>query len=401
MSHNTTDSLNAKEVATAETSTRGIRSYYFFAFGVIGCLVPYLSLIFHAKGLSDSEIGSLASIFGIAVIFIPPFWGHVSDQQRDPRWVLAFLLAGSAAGMVLLALVQQMIWVWIAYALYAFFFTAVLPLSNGLVFRVLDKRTDIFNKLRVWGSIGFIVLAAALWAPLSRFGQPVWALYAAGGCCVVSIGLLFRLPSVPVHSQKLPGWHVIKAFRDRNFTLFMLAVFLVNCANSAHYTFTPRYFQALGMDPKWQGLISGFGVFVEVVFMLGLTPMRRLFGMKWLLTLGVAAWGARLLIQGAFPSIAVGILAQILHGPAIGWFLIGSSLYVNDQLPPSLRASAQALLTMIGYGIGKFCGNQAASWLFYSGLTLPQVFEVAGAMALAAAVMLAVFFRVRTEKDHT
>ncbi|HOX39518.1 MAG TPA: MFS transporter [Candidatus Brocadiia bacterium] len=398
--------------------TRKFKTFYFFSFATVGCFTPYFSLVLADKGLNDKQIGYVSSVRGIMLMLVPLFWGWLFDRRRDPRRILGAILFGSALGTALLWFSATLGALLLSSVVYCFFSTALQPLWDGYAFRALGDKTHLYSGLRVWGSVGFVAATLALWIMLRFVDRPDVSLELMLLVYGATIALCFGLPPLETRSSIRPVWHVLAALRNPHFALFMAVTLITGACRAVHYTYTPRYFQALGLHPKWQGVVMSFGVLFEILFILKINNVLKAVGMKWLLVLGMMSWVVRLMLQGLFPSLLLGILLQSLHGPGFGLLMVGSNIYVNDHMPGELRASAQALLTMAGFGFGTFLGNvffgwareQAApSWLPESmmtafgwahgqGLSLNGTFILAGAIILFCTLTMIAFFKVDSGK---
>jgi MFS family permease len=102
--------------------------------------------------------------------------------------------------------------------------------------------------------------------------------------------------------------------------------------------------------------------------------------------------------------------ALLLHGFCFTFVFAVASLYVNEIAPVTIRASAQALVTIGLFGFGRFFGSQVAGVLhdfvsrpipptqigtttYHSVVAWNEFFATAGVGALITGLALAGFFR--------
>lgn len=100
---------------------------------------------------------------------------------------------------------------------------------------------------------------------------------------------------------------------------------------------------------------------IPLVLYTGATVARV--GPRGLLFIGVASGGVRWTVCGFSDSTAAIYAVQILHGVTVAGLVIGGPLYLEAAVPERLRSTAQALLAMVGVGIGGIASNAGAGWL--------------------------------------
>ena len=110
--------------------------------------------------------------------------------------------------------------------------------------------------------------------------------------------------------------------------------------------------------------------------------LKRL-GARGLLALGVFAGGLRWTVSGLSDDLYVIYAVQMLHGVMVAGLLLGGPLYLDAVVPERLRSTGQALLSMVGIGVGGIISNTASGWLLeHVGPNAPYVIGGVGALAL-------------------
>ncbi len=85
------------------------------------------------------------------------------------------------------------------------------------------------------------------------------------------------------------------------------------------------------------------------------------------------------------PSLVVVRAAMLLHGVAVTGILVGIPLYAERCARPTHRSSAQALVSVMGLGLGAVVSDVVAGWaLGRFGPDVPFALAGAGCLALAA-----------------
>jgi len=113
----------------------------------------------------------------------------------------------------------------------------------------------------------------------------------------------------------------------------------------------------------------------------------------WVLRFGLFAYG------NPGNGLWMIILSCIIYGMAFDFFNISGSIFVETQIDPGIRASAQGLFMMMANGIGAFLGSRI------SGIAIDRYFKVGeqydwqsiwisfSVYALIVAVLFAIFFK--------
>lgn len=131
-------------------------------FAIVGTFVPFWSLWLDHRGYSGMQIGVVLGAMAVMRIIAPVVWGWVSDRtgrhdavMRWGAWGCALLFAAVLIPLDLPALL-------IAVVAYSIFWNALLPLLERVTLQSLNGDAARYNRVRVWGSLSFIVSVMAL-----------------------------------------------------------------------------------------------------------------------------------------------------------------------------------------------------------------------------------------------
>jgi NHS family xanthosine MFS transporter len=145
----------------------------------------------------------------------------------------------------------------------------------------------------------------------------------------------------------------------------------------------------------------------ETLFILAIPFFLRRFGIKQVMLFSMIAWVLRFGLF-AYGDPAGGlwmiILSCIVYGMAFDFFNISGSLFVDTQVEPGIRASAQGIFMMMTNGIGAWLGSMI------SGIVIARYFTNAdksldwqgiwtsfAAYAAVVALLFVVLFRHKHE----
>jgi nucleoside transporter len=355
----------------------------------------------------------------IAAIIAPFFLGFVADRFFPTERVLGVLHLLGGVTMLVVPQTTANPTLFIGLLLvYNLCFMPTLGLANSLAFSHITDQEREFPRVRVFGTIGWIVAGLFVSFVLSRFaGGPAEAtalpLYTTAIASIV-LGLYsFTLPHTPPQGagqrasvRGILGLDALKTLGSRPFYVFVLCSFLICIPLAAYYNFTQLYLGAVGV--RQIAATQTLGQVSEVGFMLLMPFMFRRLGVKWMILVGMAAWVARyaLFAVGA-PNAVIWmvVLGIALHGICYDFFFVTGQIYVDKKSTPAIRGQAQGFLVFITYGVGMLIGAQVAGAAYNSFLrngaeTLSlaqwqQFWWLPAAFALGVFVLFALLFHDR------
>ena len=393
------------------SAMRIMRAQYFLSYAVMGCVLPYLPVFLRARGLQQTQVGYLFAISGIAVLLAPVLVTLLADTRADARSLMAGALIVTAGSLVGLALSHELLPLLGWYALHALAMTPLMPLQDGLLFAVQERRrleTGAapleFHRMRVWGTIGFIVPSAGLFWML-RAGMRVDVTLIAGAICATLAAANARLlvpsagPRAPVDPKdnRLPTLAALRALTRPDALVFCAATFLLGVATASYYAFYPIYLtEVVGIDAQWVGLIANVGVVIEIFFMLAFGALLRWMGLRRLVIACIGATAARFALLAAAPGVAVAIATQAFHGMTVLMVAVVPPLFLDQRAAPRFRHSMQGLYAMLVFGLARTVGSLLAGPIAQRSLTL--LFWTAAAVCGVAALLIGVAFQDSRER---
>jgi nucleoside transporter len=359
----------------------------------------------------------------IAAIIAPFFLGLVADRYFPTERVLGILhILGGILLLVAPALVGDPTTFILVLLAYNLCYMPTLGLANSLAFHHIGDQESEFPRIRVFGTIGWIVAGLAISFVLSGLvaDGPAEAtslpLRMAGVASLLLGAYAFTLPHTPPRAagerasfSSIVGIDALRALGSRPFYVFVAASFLLCIPLAAYYNFTQLYLGAVGIERI--AATQTLGQMSEVGFMLLMPLLFRRLGVKWMLLIGMFAWVLRyvLFALGAPEQVVWMAIAGIaLHGICYDFFFVTGQIYVDKKSTPAIRGQAQGFLVLVTYGLGMLIGAQVAGRVYNSflagetALSLPewqQFWYLPAAFAAAVAVLFALLFRDRVSGD--
>ena len=341
-----------------------LSGYYLFYFASLGALVPFWGLYLQGEGFDALAIGQLMAILSGTKILAPMVWGYIVDHSghRMPMVRLGALLAALAFLTVFAA---DGFWsMAAAMLLFSFFWNTSLPQVESVTFNHLGQRPSRYALVRIWGSVGFILVVAVLGWRLGRDELavvPIWVLLL---CVGVWLSALLIPDSSPA-PRAGPAPSLRRLLRRPEILAFFGACFLMQLSHGIYYAFYSIHLEAAGYSSAMIGNLWALGVIAEVLRFLVMHRLLDRFGARrmllWSLALAVLRW----LAIGAFVEIlAVQILAQTLHAATFGAFHAAAIHLVHHAFPGRTQGRGQALYNSLSFGAGGAAGSLIGGWLW-------------------------------------
>jgi PPP family 3-phenylpropionic acid transporter len=366
--------------------------FFFGYYGYIGAFTPYASLFFADKGMDAPQIALLMSLMQVMRIFGPNMWGWFADHTQKRVTVLRFT-ALSALGLFLGMFVgQTFAQFFILMILINTFTSAQGPISEALMLSEMRGDLTHYGRLRLWGSVGFIVSVTVTGELLDWRGirfMP-WASVALLALVVVAS---LRIEESPYAHTQHSTPSILAQLRRREVIAFFTSTFLMIAAHSALYVFYSLYLAQIGYSKSVIGLMWSLGVVAEIVFFFYQAPIFRRFGVQRMMMISLLAAVARFCLIGFFAqSLLWLLLAQILHAATFGIHHSASVATLQRWFSGPLQARGQAIYTSISYGLGGTFGGLVLS-VFWDDFGARAVYFAAAGFALAGAAAAALSYR--------
>jgi len=349
----------------------------FFVWGVFFVTMgTYLSKLFEGQEGINSIIGQSYATQTWAALFAPLIVGFLGDRLMNKEQLNGILhLIGAGLLWWVSTITDSTVLFW---ALLTFFicYMPTLALVNTITFQNVDDIESDFPKVRLWGTIGWIV--AGLVISESFFGLfpfPVLPGVEEGGSTNIQFKIAaivsaiygvfsFTLPASPPQGKgepvdiiKVLGFDALKLMKNPSYLVFAVCSFLICIPLAFYYARTGEFVGAMAFGNRTGGVMA-LGQVSEIFFM-ALVPFFLLrLGVKNMLLVGMVAWAVRYVLFGLFPDSAAMLVVGIaLHGICYDFFFVTGQLYTDRVAPPETRTSAQALVGLLTYGAGMLVGN--------------------------------------------
>lgn len=364
-----------------------LSSFYFWYFVALGALVPYWSLYLKDLGFNASEIGELTAILLGTRIIAPNVWGWLGDHlgQRMPIVRSASLIAvGSFAA---LAFGSSYWWIASVMLVFSFFWNATMPQVEVVTLQYLGENSHHYSRIRLWGSIGFIIAVVVLGKLLEQY--------------------TVQIVPYTVFAAMLAIWLTSLSVRDRNSTpevtatisikkllyrpdvlAFFGLCFFIQLSHGPYYTFYTLYLESYGYARSLIGQLWALGVAAEVIVFIFIHHYLTRFGIRRVLLVSTLLSALRWWLIGAFPqSLPILTGAQLLHAASFGAYHAAAIAWVHQHFSASQHGRGQGLYSSISFGAGGALGSLGSGYLWDLSHGAVWAFSLAGICAIIGAII--------------
>lgn len=396
----------------------------FLQYAIWGAWLPlfYQFLTEHRK-FTPQDTGVLFSIGAVGALAAPFVAGQIADRWFSTQRFLGISHLVGGAVVWWLASVESYTGVLVIGVLYSMIYAPTLPLTNSLAFHHLADRDRDFGKVRVWGTVGWIVAGIGMgqWllymhtptgveesvAKVQQFAGMADSFKLSAILGTILGFFCFLLPDTPPQKGK-EAFAAGEAFREtlKNplLTLFLIA-FPISCVHQFYFVHTAGFLNRIDVQTPLIDKIFGvggggamtIGQMAEIAVLALMPFFARKISRKWLLLIGLAAYVLRFAIFAYQPTAGAVLPALALHGLCFGCFFFICFMIVDENTTSDVRASAQSLFNLVIIGFGTIVGNIAAGWVAnWSAGDDELLFSVPMYAAAVCFIALLIFYPART-----
>ncbi len=338
----------------------------FLQFFVWGSWFVTLFLVLAGNGL-ETSVAEAYSTAPIAAIIAPLFLGLIADRLFSSEKVMgALMLLGGGLmllvpGAISSANSSLVFWLLLAHMLC---YMPTLGLGNTIAFTHLPR--DVFPRIRVWGTIGWI--AAGLVTGFLGWSGSLNVFWMAG-ISSLALGLFcFSLPHTPPpaagQAVNLRSLFMVDAFKLMTipaFAVFIACSTLICIPLAYYYSNASGYLANMGFEQAASAM--SIGQMSEIFFMLLIPFFFRKLGVKWMIMIGMLAWVLRYFlfaIAASDQSVWMLFAGIALHGICYDFFFVTGFMYADRVAPKELKGQVQSMLVFFTQGVGMLIGFKVA-----------------------------------------
>ncbi len=329
--------------------------FYFFYFAIIGVYIIFMPKVLAMSGYSASDIGIIFAA-GPLVRFILPFafTRGLKIDRKVFNIALLIMLVSVLSFYNSLGSFYKLLFSNIGLGLGL---SLVLPYIEVISLSTIGK--EKYGKIRLFGSVGFVLVALVL---VNFLSSPIIALnyliLATSATAIIAF-VIVRNVHAKKEKEKEHIENDISLLKDWR---LWLGLTLMQVSFGAFYNFFTIYETDFGLSLDMTIYLWTFGVFAEIVmlFSQGRFLKNNLLTILQITTLASAI---RWFLLYAFPqNLVVLFFAQSIHALSFALFHSAAISYLFHTYKH--QALAQQFFSGITYGLGGFSGALIAGYIY-------------------------------------
>lgn len=368
------------------TNARGpLRLYYFTFYASMAVYLPYFPSWLRKQGIEGLAMSTLMALLPVMNVLGPPGFGFLADSLGLRGRLLRWAATGAAFSFLPLMIYS----LWATQLSFAVVFATCLGFAffrtpmNLMADVVALEQGDDFARLRLWGSLGFMVAVPVVGHYLNL--SLLWAFPALMALLLSAAQVTtFWVPDQSRIPKRTVFGDVWAVMRERTFVLFVSAACLGQAAHVGYDMVLSMHLQDLGMSGSAIGWSWAIATASEVFIMAYAPRFLSKVNAPKLLLLALLVQGLRWCLMTVVTAPAWLLGMQTLHAVSFGLRWVASM-----QIVSLLGQRVGALATMQGLhltasSVGSVVGMFGAGAL-YSTSGGEAVFAASAVVAFVAA----------------
>lgn len=367
----------------------GISCFFYLAFGAFSVV---LSMYCQDIGMSASQISYIVSFSPFVSIVTQPYFGYLADKWKSCKKVSMLLLLLSGISMFVFAISRNFWVLLLSSGLAIGFMNAVTPLTD----RIGVSSPYDFGKIRLWGSIGYAIMAQVsgiLYQYISPFSNYMVAVLGTliGIICVYMVSDP-RIEQDASSSKTVSLFDGMKVLvHNKEFMIFLAISFFFWGVNSTNYNYLSIFIRSRGGGASQVGTYQLCATLFEIPMILATDFLVKKVSYRTIMIFAICTSIVNFLWYSTLPSVGMIIAVFVFKGFSTILFTMITVRLVIELVPGMYVSSAYGIQSMLGRGLGAMLFQLAGGRIIDSfNMSYFYLFLAAGA---GMALLIAFFFR--------
>lgn len=340
-----------------------LRGLLFSYYATQAVLLPFLPIYFADQGYNSFEIGLLMMVGPFVAVFAQPIWGYISDRFHTVKKIVLLLWICTIVSSIGLFLADNFTISFIFALLVYFFMIPSAPLLDGITIKATERVNKSYGSIRLWGSIGFTVIAIGSPYVMDQIGGIENLKYIYWVVWIPALTCLFFLKDEPSNGRQITISAIRSLAKNKMFIWFLLMVFIIMIPHRMNDNFFGLHLSGLGASDSMVGWAWAIAAFSEVPAFALLGKYMHRFNELALLGLAALLYCIRWIIFAYVTDPWVLTFLAASASITFGVFWIVAVSYAVRLVPEHLRSTGQSFLSAVFLGLAGITGGTVGGWI--------------------------------------
>lgn len=340
-----------------------LATYYFFYFSLIAIYLIFMPKVLLELGYNAFEVGVLYAVAPFMRFLLPFIFKHLF--VLTPTVYLFSLLFTFLSTLLFFITIDDFYFYLFINLIFGGAMGISLPYVETIALQKLPKHS--YGKVRLWGSVGFILIALWLGKMLS---SPLDILYylSASSFFILLSGAIVAHYDTTSHSTPQED----TTFSLQTYWAFWLSIFLMQVGFGGFYNFFTIYQIDHGTSLEVASWMWSFGVICEIIMLYFQSKLLER-NLLTLLQFSTLITAFRWLLLYLYPScVTLTFISQSLH--AISFALYHTTAISYVFILYTQKKLAQQFFLGIAFGLGGSVGAVLSGKIYGENLFLVEAF---------------------------
>lgn len=377
-------------------------------FMAMGAVIPVLSLYLKDYlHFNSFQTGIIIAMSSVASFVSPVVTSFIVDKIISAEKLFTICQFIGAVAMGFLAFQNNFFGVLFLYLFYSLIIGPTFALVNAIIFHSYsNEESKNFGFLRVWGTIGWIIVAWGFYFWLDRYPERIQDILILSCITAFILGffsLTFPKTRTRIKSERFIPIESIKVIIKPEIVFLLLFGFLINLVIRYFYYGAAPFLKSIGFANKYLMPVLSLGQISEILAMLITGFLIKKFGYRIVMIFGLIMELFKLtaLFVG-YPIIFV-LTGLFLHGFAYTFYFVPSIILLDSYCSKTARTGVHQLLTVFTMGFGNLAGNLIAgavmSYATVNSVVDYKKFWLVPIIITAVSSIIPIFFIKQKDKD--
>lgn len=364
-----------------------LAGFYFFYYATVGAFMPYWSPYLETRGFTAAQMGVAYALMGVTRSIMPIAWGWWTDVTGRRIGTVRWAVIVSLILFLGIPFAESILMIGALMVAYSLFWHALLSQFEVIAINHLSLGGGDYSRVRLWGSVGFVVAVLGLGPILDSTGMlPLpWLVGALFAAMAVSSWLVPEAPQTQTATTDAPS--ILMVLRRPEVLALLAACTLSQLSFAPYYNFFTLFLEKHHYTRGMAGFLWALAVLAEIGLFLVMGRVIAFWGARRLLMIVLVAtavrWTLTPLLVDSLPLL---ILLQLSHALTFGAYHSVAMYYVQKLFPGSLQGRGQAFYNAAAYGVGGVIGSLGSGYLWQHVSPEATFFAAAGAALLGAVI---------------